>query len=98
MNKMLTYTSIGRGIFLVCTSLMMSQCTMLRAQQGQYVNQENQDLIIDIYETSAQGNRLTNLEASIADDTFIDLYIDPTIRLQTITGFGGAFTESSAHL
>ena len=31
-------------------------------------------------------------------DTLIDIYIDPTKRLQTITGFGGAFTESSAHL
>ena len=28
----------------------------------------------------------------------IDIYIDPEKRLQTITGFGGAFTESSAHL
>ena len=41
---------------------------------------------------------LRHLEARAVADTLIDIYIDPEKRLQTITGFGGAFTESSAHL
>jgi glucosylceramidase len=55
-------------------------------------------LIVEVFETSASGNQLTQVtEFSSADySTTIELLPDTTF--QTITGFGGAFTESSAYL
>ena len=53
---------------------------------------------IEVYETSESGNKLTLVTAfeTVENTTTIDL--DTTSELQTITGFGGAFTESSAYL
>ena len=55
----------------------------------------------DIFETSESGNKLTkltdfNTPENIAKTTSIIL--TPDKQYQTITGFGGAFTESSAYL
>ncbi|MFP4847058.1 glycoside hydrolase family 30 protein [Winogradskyella sp. PE311] len=53
----------------------------------------------EVYETSASGNKLTKLD----DFTSIDsasstVKLQPQVKYQTITGFGGSFTESSASL
>lgn len=55
-------------------------------------------LVVDIYETSAAGNNLTRVEPSGIKDSTIVITIDESITYQKITGFGGAFTESSAYL
>ena len=56
-------------------------------------------LSIEVYQTSASGDQLTlkeNSESnSIAEDT---LELFPNKKFQTITGFGGSFTESATHL
>ena len=54
---------------------------------------------IEIYETSAKGNKLTKIDISkkLSQPT-IAVTINPEKQFQTITGFGGAFTESSAYL
>lgn len=55
-------------------------------------------LEVDVYETSASGNKLTKLtdfESSIKPSEII---LNPNKTYQTITGFGGSFTESSAYL
>ncbi len=51
-----------------------------------------------VYETSANGRQLTRLSALTAgsDSTLITLL--PDMTFQTITGFGGSFTEASASL
>lgn len=51
-----------------------------------------------IYETSAGGNQLTQVEHGNAADNSIKIKIKPEEKFQKITGFGGAFTESSAFL
>lgn len=53
---------------------------------------------IKVYETSANGHALTPVTpiATTAKGTIIS--INPSEKFQTITGFGGSFTESSAHL
>ena len=58
---------------------------------------ENQ-LTVEIYETSAAGNQLTPItnEEVVTGGTQIKL--NPTEEFQTITGFGGSFTEASAYL
>lgn len=56
-------------------------------------------LSLTIYQTSSSGEQLKQLEAADAGvsarDTFI---IYPDSQFQSIIGFGGAFTESSAYL
>lgn len=63
-------------------------------------NTENKKLKVDVYETSAIGNQLTKLEdfSSKSDENLISIEIFPQKTKQSITGFGGSFTESSAYL
>ncbi|MBT8310389.1 MAG: hypothetical protein HKO72_11770 [Flavobacteriaceae bacterium] len=56
------------------------------------------DLQVEVYETSASGNKIEKLTEFQANDESIALNILPEQEFQTITGFGGAFTESSAYL
>ena len=57
-----------------------------------------QQLEVEVYETSAQGNQLKKLETFTPADKPTTLRLVPTEKFQTITGFGGSFTESSAYL
>ena len=61
-------------------------------------NKEHKTLLADVYETSASGNKLTQLSEFEKADDFTQIKLLPEKELQTITGFGGAFTESSAYL
>jgi len=59
--------------------------------------EKNPELNLELYQTSAAGDQLTQKEAYTGDTEFqVELFPDSTF--QTITGFGGAFTESSTHL
>jgi glucosylceramidase len=52
----------------------------------------------EVYETSASGNKLQLMtEVPVGDKTVV-IKLLPDQKFQTITGFGGAFTESSASL
>ncbi len=51
-----------------------------------------------VYETSASGNKLTQITAFEERDSTPQIKLYPEKELQTISGFGGAFTESSAYL
>ncbi|OUR97609.1 glycosyl hydrolase family 30 [Flavobacteriales bacterium 33_180_T64] len=55
-------------------------------------------LEVEVYETSASGNKLTRITEFSPVDSSVVLKILVDKKLQTITGFGGAFTESSAYL
>ena len=60
----------------------------------------NNELQVNIYETSKSGNQLTEITdfkntTSKNTDT---VSLDTTKKFQKITGFGGSFTESSAYL
>lgn len=55
-------------------------------------------LNFQVYETSEKGNALTKITAFSTDKNSVTIKINPKVKFQTITGFGGAFTESSAYL
>ncbi len=59
---------------------------------------ESKKLDMEVYETSATGNKLKLVTAfgDISDAS--DLRILPDDKYQTINGFGGSFTESTAYL
>lgn len=61
-------------------------------------NQQPKPLMADIYETSASGNKLTKITEFSSTEKSVTIKLLPDSTFQTITGFGGAFTESSAYL
>jgi glucosylceramidase len=56
------------------------------------------EMEIEVYETSAAGNKLTRLVSFENAEHTIQININPEEKFQTITGFGGSFTEASAYL
>ena len=52
----------------------------------------------EVFETSATGNKLSKITKFQKTDSVASIVLKPELTLQTITGFGGAFTESSAYL
>ena len=55
-------------------------------------------LVADVFETSASGNKLTRVSEFTLEENTSIIKLDPSHRFQTITGFGGSFTEASASL
>lgn len=53
---------------------------------------------MEVYETSSSGNKLTKINTFSLNDSLIHITLDTSEKYQTITGFGGSFTESSAYL
>lgn len=60
--------------------------------------EEKTELMVEVYETSASGNKLTKISEFPEADSSSVITINPNKKYQKITGFGGAFTESSAYL
>ena len=56
------------------------------------------DLNVQVYETSQNGNSLKKITTFSDDKNAIKINLNPEEKFQTITGFGGSFTESSAFL
>lgn len=56
------------------------------------------DLNVEVYETSEQGNTLKRITEFTGSKTPVIISLNPEEKFQTITGFGGSFTESSAYL
>jgi glucosylceramidase len=61
-------------------------------------NKTIETLQVAVYETSESGNKLTKITAFSVVENPVTINILPEEKFQTITGFGGSFTESSAYL
>lgn len=59
---------------------------------------ENGTASVEVYETSAQGNALKKISTVSASENPVIIKLNPEEKFQTITGFGGSFTEASASL
>nr|MBP8793528.1 glycosyl hydrolase family 30 [Lutibacter sp.] len=55
-------------------------------------------LSVEVFETSVNGNKLKRITEFSPGEKVTSIKILPEEKFQTITGFGGAFTESSAYL
>lgn len=53
---------------------------------------------IEIFETAANGNKFEKIAPATSNSGDATIQLFPDQKYQTITGFGGAFTEASAHL
>lgn len=72
--------------FTLLLVLMFSACT------------SDTSLEVEVFETSASGNQLEKLTEFSSGENPVTLQLLPDKTFQTITGFGGSFTEASAHL
>lgn len=61
-------------------------------------DEKRESLKIEIYETSASGNKLKQVKEFPSDGNATVIKLSPEKEFQTITGFGGSFTEASASL
>lgn len=61
-------------------------------------SEKKTNLPIQVFETSASGNQLTKITEFTSNNEAIEVKIQPDQQFQTITGFGGSFTEASAYL
>jgi glucosylceramidase len=59
---------------------------------------DTKELEIEVYETSEAGNSLTKITQFSENENTVIININPEETFQTITGFGGSFTEASAYL
>lgn len=59
---------------------------------------EDKQLSAQVFETSRSGNKLTEIKEFEDNNPASSITIDTSKTYQTFTGFGGAFTESSAYL
>ncbi|WP_299781609.1 glycoside hydrolase family 30 protein [uncultured Formosa sp.] len=80
----------------VAIFLMMIALTSCKTEQKE--SKATNSMTFEVYETSEKGNSLTKLESFVAAKDSITIKLSPDQTFQTITGFGGAFTESSAYL
>ncbi len=77
---------ISKHLLMICLLIFISSCS------------NNSDFMIKVYETSREGNKLTEQTDFEIGDSVSIIKINTNKKYQTITGFGGAFTESSAYL
>lgn len=61
-------------------------------------NYNNDKMHVDVFETSASGNKLTKISNLDTKPASIKITINPNKTFQEIIGFGGSFTEASAYL
>ncbi|MEM6893612.1 MAG: glycoside hydrolase family 30 protein [Bacteroidota bacterium] len=55
-------------------------------------------LQIEVYQTSADGKKMEKVEPITKGQATTTILLKPEEKFQKITGFGGSFTEASAHL
>jgi glucosylceramidase len=84
MNK--TIDMLKKILFTIMIGTMLNACT------------EDKKLTIEIYETSASGKKIEKIEEGTSIQPTVQIVLKPDQVFQTITGFGGSFTESSAYL
>jgi glucosylceramidase len=72
--------------FTLLLVLMLGACTSEKSLEA------------EVYETSAGGNQLAKLTEFAAAENPVNIQLRPEETFQTITGFGGSFTEASAYL
>ncbi len=61
-------------------------------------NTKQMELEVEVYETSASGNKLKKITEFASGQKEAVIKLLPKDKFQTITGFGGSFTEASAYL
>lgn len=56
------------------------------------------EIPIQVFETAANGNKLTEIKTKASDENVILIAVNPSETYQKIIGFGGSFTKATSHL
>lgn len=75
-----------KKIHILIVAIIMSACS------------EEKGLDVEVFETSSNGNKLTKLTEFKIQENKSTIKLNSEKTFQTITGFGGSFTESTAYL
>ena len=86
-NNIVSLKANGICLLIVFITLMLIGCM-----------DKEEKLQVTVYETNANGKKLEKTTEFSNADNAIQLTVLPNEEYQKITGFGGSFTESSAHL
>ncbi|MEZ4883542.1 MAG: glycoside hydrolase family 30 protein [Chitinophagales bacterium] len=78
---------LKKSTILLSLIMMFSAC-----------NEKVEPLKVEVYETSASGNQLKKLSEFSKAEKTETIKLLPDEKFQTVTGFGGSFTEASASL
>ncbi|MEO1623961.1 MAG: glycosyl hydrolase family 30, partial [Bacteroidota bacterium] len=81
-----------KTICIAGLALLLAACDAPQEQA------EKTQLKMEVYETAASGHKMKSLTEFPSDQAAKSIEILPDQKFQTITGFGGSFTEASAHL
>ena len=73
-------------------------CSILLITTVMSCSEEQKELQVEVYETSASGNKLNKITEFSPLENKGSIKLLPEQTYQTITGFGGSFTEASASL
>ena len=77
---------IKKYIYLMLLCMLMVNC------------KTDQPLKVEVFETAENGNKFTRINPLLNTENQSYITLNQNITFQTITGFGGSFTESSAFL
>ena len=78
---------LGKHYLWIVMVLLMISC-----------GKEKSPLEIEVFETAANGNKVQPITLVKFNEASSEIMILPEEKYQTITGFGGSFTEASAYL
>ncbi|MFN4973275.1 MAG: glycoside hydrolase family 30 protein [Bacteroidota bacterium] len=78
---------------MIWYSLMISILSFVHIQCNQ-----PSALKVEVYETSETGHALTRIYNFKPAEKALTIKIDPEVKFQKIVGFGGSFSQASAHL
>lgn len=77
---------------------MFNKYNLMLVSAAIFSSCDRNKLELEIFETSASGNKLTPVTKAGKAEHPVQIKLLPDQEFQTITGFGGSFTEASAHL
>ena len=85
---------MDKNYFKITFFKLLTTCFVL----SMFSCSSTKEMKVQVYETSACGNSLTKITQFSNEGNPIVITLNPDEKFQTITGFGGSFTESSAYL
>ena len=77
------FWSFCRPLFLM---IILGACT------------QKEEMKVEAFETSASGKKMEAVQVKTEVENALKIHLKPEEAFQTITGFGGSFTEASAYL
>ena len=90
-----SFKRISENTIMIFTSLFLSYSSIFPASMK---SESKERYIISAFETSASGKSLHKVDPIHSEVGDISIVVDSKITYQQLLGFGGSFTEATAHV